>query len=523
MDCIHTHAHLDVQLFVDDWLLESTQSITRRWHQPQHVQNDPIIKRDQPWEHALYFTYSNFQVKRDPQDGLIKCWYEDNGPLEGHNPWKTRLCYAVSRDGIHFEKPVSDQVVIDGQPTNVLAGYVEGAMPDANNPWANSGVHSAAIVIDPDPPTPDQRFRMLFSDAGEQPDKEPVHTIHCAHSPDGLRWIAYPDSPSFGSSGSHLSDVSTIAYDDDSGLFVQMTRHGLMYDVGHRTNTPRLKGWNVPVFPHEPTLHNKRRVFRMLSKDFIHWTEPTVASLARDDFDNLDEQHYGMGHFRVGRHHFGTLGVFQQVDNTMNVRLVHSRDGHQYEPLNRGIPFLEPRGEGHWDRHMVSITSPPIEMGDDWIFYHGGSTCHHDYWMAKSEGLAHPETHDPHKYYMFGLGAAKLRKNGFASLEACDPRPGVIATRPMLTHGKRLAINARCKPGGSVRVAIADVDGHVQSGYTHDDADVFTGDSTHHVVTWHGNASLANAKAPRNYRKVHFYLDRAEIYSFTFLDDEKTA
>jgi len=57
------------QLFVDNWLIECTQGLTRRWHKPVRPEGGPLIQRDRPWEHTPYFTYSNHCVIKDPATG----------------------------------------------------------------------------------------------------------------------------------------------------------------------------------------------------------------------------------------------------------------------------------------------------------------------------------------------------------------------------------------------------------------------------------------------------------------------
>src|SRR4051812_17498593 len=117
------HIADESQLFVDDVLIEAAQGLTRRWHKPTRHGNGPILRRDQPWEKYLYFTYSNYVVIRDPADGIIKCWYEDLSEVTGHeHPWKTRICYAESRDGVNFTKPATGIRDADGNITNIVMG-----------------------------------------------------------------------------------------------------------------------------------------------------------------------------------------------------------------------------------------------------------------------------------------------------------------------------------------------------------------------------------------------------------------
>jgi hypothetical protein len=260
-------------------------------------------------------------------------------------------------------------------------------------------------------------------------------------------------------------------------------------------------------------------VFQTRSHDFQHWSDPLPVSTPEDALgatitcDNLDFGHYGMQQFRVGRMHFATLGIFRYVDNEMDVRLLFSRDGIRFTPADRGTPFLTPRGPGHWDAHMVSVTSQPIEIGAEWFFHHGGSNVHHDWWIGPSEDIDEPEAANPGSAAQdgFGLGLARLRKEGFASLDGSRQRPGFLLTKPFHSPGGRLVINARCRSGGSIRTAVLDTNRQPIEGHSLDDADVFTGDSTEHIVTWKNSSSMG-----RNgeFRQLLFLVCDAEIFSF---------
>ena len=514
LDNTQLHIGNDPQLFVDSWLIECTQGLTRRWHKPVRTESGPLISKDRPWEKTLYFTYSTYCVIRDPEDGLIKCWYEDLGPIDGTgHPRQTRLLYAESEDGVEFRKPELDNCIIDGARTNIVGGYEGKEQPTTGNPWANAGVQSCGLVIDPNPPSEEERFRAIFTkyvfENGEFADER--QTV-CAHSRDGVRWSPYEARPTMGSSGNSLGDVSVLHYDAEARQFVQNTRHSKMGTTGRPPTTPNAGGWFGPHYPYRPDLVNKRRVYQSRSSDFLNWTNPVPVSLPDDDgVDNLDTGHYGMQQFRVGRLHFGTLGVFRYVDNEMDVRLMCSRDGVQFKSTDCGQPFLAPRGEGFWDAHMVSMTSQPVEMGDEWWFYHGGTSSHHDWWMSPQEGIDEPEARDPAGHVRFGLGLARLRKEGIASLDGSRQRDGYVVTRPVMSDGERLVINARCRGGGSIRAAVLDGNNQPIGGCSLESCDVFTDDSTNHDITWGGDPSI-----PGNgeWRKLHFLLRDAEIFSF---------
>ena len=512
MDSTHLHIGHDPQLFVDNWNIECVQGLTRRWHKPVRHGDAPLIARDRPWEQTLYFTYSNYCVLKDPEDGLVKCWYEDLGPVDGKgHPWKTRVLYAESDDGVSFRKPELDIYAFEGRKTNVVMGYVDGMSPGEQNPWADMGVHSSSMVIDPFPAVPEDRFRTIFSRSTYDEGIGARNTTQCACSADGVHWRPYGQSPVFGSSGDHLGDVSCVHYDHDARQFVQNTRHGVQYIVAEPPDTPWVSRWFAPYYPHRPDLMSKRRVYQARSHDFLHWTDPVPVSRPDDETDNLDEAHYGMQQFRVGRMHFATLGVLRYVDNEMEVRLLFSRDGVNFKPTDRAQPFLAPRGEGYWDTHMVSITSQPVEVGGEWWFYHGGTSSHHDWWIGPPENIDEPETRDPERHVRYGLGLARLRKEGVASLDGSRQREGFLVTRPVMSPGERLLINARCRKGGSVRVEVQDLRGRPMGGRSLDACDPFIGDGTEHTMTWGGDPSVPGAG---EWRKLSFRLRDAEVFSF---------
>jgi hypothetical protein len=220
-----------------------------------------------------------------------------------------------------------------------------------------------------------------------------------------------------------------------------------------------------------------------------------------------------MQQFRVGRMHIATHAVYRYGDNEMDVRQLYSRDGQRFTPADRGTPFLAPRGAGNWDAHMVSMTSQPIEIGDEWFFYHGGSKVHHDWWCGPPEGIDHPDARDPAAAMRdgFGLGLARLRKDGFASLDGSRERPGYLLTRPFKTPSDRLLINARCRPGGSIRVGVLDIDRNPFESRTPELCEPFTGDSTAHEITWSGSNQITN---PGKWRQLVFLIRDAELFSF---------
>jgi len=173
---------------------------------------------------------------------------------------------------------------------------------------------------------------------------------------------------------------------------------------------------------------------------------------------------------------------------------------------------------------MVTISHGPIEVGDELYIYHGGAINHHDWWITgEREGLQEPEVLD-RKNVNYALGLVKLRLDGFASLDARTPRRGILITRPLISDGTQLMVNARCQAGGSICAEIVNLRDEVFPGYSREDCVVFQGDDVRHVFSWKGNSNLPPARTRKadypqpefeRYRKIRFYVDRAELYSLT--------
>jgi len=498
------------QVLVDDLVIESAENVCRTWHHPVRS-GGPVLRKDQPWEHKTYFSCNTWQVIRDPKDGLFKCWYVDwrkpdigpDDPAVGNST--IHILYAESEDGIEWRKPPLGIEKIDGLDTNVV-------IPNAYN---------LGLVLDPHEQDERRRFKGAYTQF--LPGSHDVAEILAASSGDGIHWQPYEERPVMGRSGSRLDDVIILHYDPFGRLFVMNTRHYDMYAVARNLKSPVVGHWCPPYYPLDWRRVNKRRVWQCESADMIHWTEPYPVLEIQDGVDDLDECFYGLCQFPMGGVKIGFLNIYYYVPNTMCVRLVYSRNGKTWEHLNKRQPFLQPEGEGTWDAYMVTIPSPPIEVGDELYVYHGGSRNHHDWWITGArEGLDVPEATDLDEVE-YALGLAKLRLDGFASLDAGPARPGILITRTLISDGTALVVNARCLSGGSIAAEIVDVNDEVVEGFSRGECDVFTGDDVRHTFSWGGRSeipvgSTARADYPEpereRFRKIRFYMEKAELYSF---------
>ena len=515
MDSTMLHVGKVTNTFFDNLFIEQIQDVTRTVHSPEKVPG-PLVKKDRPWEGVPYFTCNTWNVFRDEASGEFRCWYEDwhfdpqdfathsrqDGgtglPRSIHgDPYKSQICYARSEDGLNWVKPELDHLAVDGRKTNVVFGD-----PDFGT------VHAATILDDPLESDPGKRYKVVYD--RRFPDSQGKQ-IEIAHSGDGISWTPMDRTPNCGRFGPNLGDVLILTADVDSGLYCLTSRHPKAGGIAMPEDRPSTISFLRPIFPDDFSRMNRRRVFKLVSSDLIHWSLPQLI-LAPDDLDdNLDETFYGMAPLRMGDVYVGFLNVIHEVRNTLDVRLVYSRDGWNWRQLNQRQPWLAPSPDA-WDRHMVNIPNVPVTVGDELFVYYGGAKNHHDWWITGArEELGVPEAKSLDEVG-YGLGLAKLRKDRFVSLDAGSTREGILTTRPLHTEGDRLVLNAACGKGGSIEVEVTDAADRVLAGCSRAECDTFSGDSTQTTATWKGKPGIAHSGPLR----LRFFMRDASLYSFAF-------
>jgi hypothetical protein len=112
----------------------------------------------------------------------LRMWYLGIGDREGEDgvAHQLKVCYATSRDGVHWEKPELGLVEYGGDSKNnrVLIRGMEET-------W----IYAAVVLHEPEDPDPNRRWKMAI----EIPDYDGQLAI--ATSADGLDWQASPANP----------------------------------------------------------------------------------------------------------------------------------------------------------------------------------------------------------------------------------------------------------------------------------------------------------------------------------------
>ncbi|MBI1915689.1 MAG: hypothetical protein HYS12_13300 [Planctomycetes bacterium] len=461
------------QLFIDDHLIEEIKGAKKVLNQPVKHPRNPLIRREKPWEFSI--TYG--AVVHDKADGLYKLWYQiwtdDKEPLG-------LIGYATSRDGITWEKPITDKQT----GTNLV-------LFAPNEPW----VAGPGILIDATVKDPQRRFKMLYL---AKPTLKSSSLSSCvAYSADGIHWKQEPKNPVI-----PFSDTQIAPYwDARLGRYVAYLRFG-------------------------PP--NVRLISRIESADFLHWSpKVTVVNKSKLDAPFATElytmavlPYEGVTIGLLNTYHGETIKPIPKDKPWMdrvNVQLAFSRNGVTWQRVGKdgAISARELRKERDWKQVADQATflpygafqkdwdwgqiyphHPPLVVGDEIRFYYTGISGRH--WSTY-----HKDKPD------YSVGLATLRLDGFVSVEA--DREGTLTTRPLVFLGDTLVVNANAT-GGSLAVEALDGEGKPIPGFGATDCKPITSDGIRHVVTWKGNPDchLLQARAI----KLRFHLKNARLYSF---------
>ncbi len=458
------------QLFVDDFLIEST-SLKRTYHLPELYPHNPILKPDKPWESwgkgPMAIPFSD-GVWFDPRDNLFKMWY-----YGGHGGGTT--CLAISKDGLHWEKPELD--VVPG--TNIILQ----AMRD-----------SATVWLDHESRVPEERFKMAYYSSGR---------LFLLRSPDGIHWTQAVE-------GGKTLDRTTFFYNPFRKVWVFSLK--AMTEFGRS----RLY-WETPDFFSftEEALKAKPPVF---------WAIADRADPRREDLNlrpelyNLDGAAYEsliIGLFSIWRGDYRAepqnerWAELQKLGRPKQnaVFVGFSRDGfHWHRPDRREfLPLSEKYGDWNWG-NVQSVSNVCLVVGDKLYFYFSGRA-------GKSfPGVTHPDTGG-------STGLAFLRRDGFASLDASEEE-GILTTRPVKFTGKFLFVNCHAIHG-ELRAEVLDARGKTIPPFTLENCHPFRGDSTGARLTWEKAKDLSSISGKTV--KFRFHLRRGSLFSFWISREENGA
>lgn len=438
------------QLFVDDHLVASKSNVTRRYHAFKKHPANPLVVVDQPWEHNV--VNATTVLPNETGDGF-RMWYYCWSPPEFTPPQRSHGgygLYAVSRDGLRWEKPRLGLIPWSGDHST------------ANNFLGAGG----SILHTPEDPDPARRYKAIAPSA---------YTFLA--SPDGLRWSELGKKPAFSA-----GDTGHVIWDPVTKKFRAYAKVGANVSGLRRRAVGYSESTGYEDWP-------KLRLI-MAPDDFDdRWTAP--GSVQRAHFYHCPVTAYETLYV-------GFLMIFRAEDDEgyfhgpMFAELVTSRDGVHWLREEGDRPPILPCGpERTWDHGMVTVASLLV-VSNELRLYYSGYDGLHDYLPFHS-----------------AIGLATLRKDGFASLDGGDV-PGNVTTKRLKGLQGQLHVNAEAG-AGLLQVEVLDADGAVLPGYGRNDCIQPRGDGTDQIVTWRQHKELPGGERPL---RLRFILRNVSLYSF---------
>ena len=274
-DVVNTKKHL----FVDDFQIERMENVERTLHNPYRAPENPIISPDEAWESTIILQPG--AVIYDKEEHIFKMWY-NSLPTNSKPDIQELLCYATSKDGIHWVRPALNIVEYHGSKANNIVLK-----------WCS---WTCSVVKDEHEPDRSKRYKLAYWNWHDPK----TNGIWAAFSPDGIHWDIYKDNP-----------VVPVAASGDTFTVMQdpVTQKFWLY--------------------HKSAMLPLRKVAPMVSDDFIHWKNDEL--LEQDDRDPPDTEFYGLSPFPYADQYLGFLWVFHAYTQQIDVQLVSSRDGRTWE------------------------------------------------------------------------------------------------------------------------------------------------------------------------------------------------
>lgn len=454
--------------FFDDSLIHARLDVARRIHPPRKHAGNPVIPAERDWEgngSAFYWP----TVLYDEEERLFKVWYDAINGSEGIG------CYAVSVDGIRWERPELGLFRWKGSKRNNIfhrGTYRRGP-----------GAPICPCVVKRAPGD----WHMYYWDAPRA--GGPAGVMHYVGE-DGIRWRPgrrnpVAQTPVDRTHSGGVSDVLRASY-DPIGKQVVLSVRTLPFE---NLEEPRRQ-------KAVPGGMSQRRVAIAISADGERFS-PLRTAITPESNDPWDLQLYGMSPFRHGAGFLGHLLCYRTGAPKMDVELAWSRDAVSWQRVAPNVPYIPTGGRGRPDCGLIHCANAPVRVGDKLYVYYMGSNSNHAggtvdgkagsaaLCLAVAEADRMVSIHTPHKKGSLLIGPVRMG-----------------------SEGVRLNAEAR----GGIVVALRDARTFAElRGHGLAECDRIVGDSREHTVTWRGRAQTVALRGRKVFVQVR--MEEAELYS----------
>ena len=441
------------ELFVDEHLIDRMEGAELELHRP--MPREVAIVHDAPWEGNTCFYHTVFQDGQQFRMYYRGAHHDEAAGKVAHEV----VCYAESRDGIHWTKPELGVVQFEGSKQNNIV-------------WDGLGSHDFAPFKDANPATkPDEQYKALARGPGG---------LYGFTSPDGIYWSLVRDHPLI-TEGAF--DSQNLAFwDSVRGRYVDFHRH-FQEEGGEKF----------------------RDIMTCTSTDFIHWTDPVwldYPGAPREHlYTNQIISYYRAPHIFLGfpkRFVPSRVLVQPQRKGLSDGLFMSSRDGLHFKRWGEAFirPGLQPE---RWVNRNNMIAWGILETAGDL------PGTPNELSLYSIEGYYQGEECQMRRF--------TLRLDGFVSVRA-PLRGGELVTRPLVFEGRDLAINFSTSAAGRIDVEVQDVEGRSIPGFALEDGEEIFGDAVEQVVRWKNGSDVSQLEGQPV--RLRFRLSDADLYAVQF-------
>jgi len=402
----------DRYLLLDSRVIESKTNVHLTVGVAHKDKNNPLFKEDKPWEPRFDNPYSS--VIYDEEEKIYKCWYsifiksgpKGDFPGEGlpsdKRAWVNwtegdrdfGVCYATSKDGIHWDKPELGVIEFDGSKKNNLVIEYN---------------HGVTVMKDLHETDPQKRYKAIH------PERKKSYVWF---SPDGVHWGERINIGRMDNGDTN----NCVWWDPDLGKYVIITRH-----------------WGGANTPGRYGAGGHRQKSRSVSSDFLNWSKPEVVIEGLD----LRMQIHDMPVIPHAGVYIGMVGLFDIGASRQWCELAWSPDSIEWRRIQPGKPLI-PNGAvmGDYDWGCI-FASRPIVRKDEILLYYGANDGRFMAWRNGYLALARLRPD----------GFA-----GYEQIAGGSNKTGSLTTNAVSVVGDSLCISADVAPSGFVKVTVLDKD-----------------------------------------------------------------
>jgi len=475
------------ELLVDHFLVERFDGrAALRLHHP--VPREVVMVWDQPWE-GNTSGYPNIVKDGDLYRLYYRGWQYRIEPGVFNQFHSALLCYAESRDGIHWTRPELGLVPFKGSTKNNIL-HAGGKVGDV------SLVLSTFTVFKDDNPAcaADARFKGLVL-------AMPPRGLLPFKSADGLRWAPMTDKQVI---TADAFDSQNLAFwDRERGEYRAYWRYVTSGESGNggirgiKTATSKdFVNWSegarleYPGAPTEQLYTNQIKPYDRAPHLFIGLPTRYLDRGWSDSIRALPDQKHRQ---------LRATGLERAATALTETLLMTSRDGRTFHRWEEA--FLRPgvEREGTWAYgdhdvgwHLVETPSALEGAPNELSLY-----ANEDYWTGPGVKLR--------RY--------TLRMDGFVSVSA-PMSGGELVTKPLTFAGSKLLMNFSTSAAGSVQVELQDESGKPPARFALNDCPPIFGDSLERQVTWKETGDVGSLAGKPI--RLRFVLKDADLFAFRF-------